>query len=80
MGYKKILCISTEKEHIAYHLFSDEVIPSKINDSVIEFIKPDCELKDMGVDFYTIAENGLDKVYNHGYEKGNDYIKKTKFK
>lgn len=75
LGYKKILCISTEKEPIAYDLFSKEVIPSRINDSVIEFIKPDYDLKEMGVDFYTIAENGLDKVYNHGYEKGIDVLR-----
>jgi hypothetical protein len=24
----------------------------------------------MGVDFYTIAGNGLEDVYNHGREKG----------
>lgn len=75
-GYKNILCICTEKDKVAYDLFSDKEIPSQINGSAIEFIKPDRELKEMGVDFYTITGNGLEEVYNHGYAKGIDYIQK----
>lgn len=73
-GYKNILCISTEKSKVVNDLFSEEEIPSQINGSAIDFVKPDCELKEMGVDFYTITENGLDDVYNHGYKKGLDYL------
>lgn len=75
LGYKKIICISTEKQQVAFDLFSEESIPNKINDSTIEFIKPDCELKEMGVDFYTISVYGLEEVYKHGYAKGLDYIR-----
>lgn len=70
LGYKEIICICTEKEKVAFDLFSDEEVPTRINDSTIRFIKPDHDLKEMGVDFYTIAGNGLEDVYNHGREKG----------
>lgn len=70
LGYKEIICICTEKEKVTFDLFSEEEIPARINDSTIRFIKPDHDLKEMGVDFYTIAGNGLEDVYNHGREKG----------
>lgn len=75
LGYKRIVCISTEKGGVAFDLFSEEMIPDKMGDSTIDFIKPDCELKEMGVDFYTISGDGLEEVYKHGYAKGLDYIK-----
>ena len=70
LGYKEIICICTEKEKVTFDLFSEEKIPARINDSTIRFIKPDHDLKEMGVDFYTMAGNGLEDVYNHGREKG----------
>lgn len=76
-GYKNILCICTEKDKVTYDLFSDKEIPSQINSSTIDFIKPDRDLKEMGVDFYTLTGNGLEEVYNHGYAKGVDYIADT---
>lgn len=75
-GYTNILCICTEKDKVTYDLFSDKEIPSQINNSAIDFIKPDWELKEMGVDFYTITGTGLEEVYNHGYAKGMNYIQK----
>lgn len=78
LGYKNILCISTENDKVRRDLFTDEEVPSQINDSTIDFIKPDRGLKELGVDFYTICENGLDEVYNDGYEKGLDYVMKIK--
>lgn len=75
LGYEHIICICTEKDKVTYDLFSDERIPSRINHSTIDFIKPDSELKEMGVDFYTISEYGLEEVYNHGYAKGIEYIR-----
>lgn len=76
LGYKKIICICSEKDKVYYDLFSNEEIPSLLNGAKIEFIKPDCDLKDMGVDFYTITEDGLNRVYEYGYMTGVDYIKK----
>ena len=30
-----------------------------------DFLKSDCELNEMGVDFYTISVDGLSKVYEN---------------
>lgn len=78
LGAKHILCISTEREKVCFDLFSNEEIPSTLNGSLIEFIKPDCELKEMGVDFYAITKDGLSNVFDYGYRKGLDYITKMK--
>ncbi|WP_288243090.1 hypothetical protein [uncultured Bacteroides sp.] len=73
-GYKNVFTHGVlrafEEKGISFDLFSDEEVPARINDSTIRFIKPDHDLKEMGVDFYTIAGNGLEDVYNHGREKG----------
>lgn len=74
LGFKHILCICPEKNKVAYDLFTEEEIPTQIEGSTIYFIKPDCELKELGVDFYTLTEDGLERVYNHGYEKGIAYL------
>ena len=77
LGYNKILCIAPEKDKVVYDLFSNEEIPSHIGSSAIEFIKPNYDLKELGVDFYTLTWDGLDQVYTHGYEKGLDYLKNS---
>ena len=73
LGYKRIICICTEKQKVTFDLFTEEEIPSVIKGIKIDFIKPDYDLKDMGVDFYNITNNGLEDVYNHGYEKGINF-------
>lgn len=42
--------------------------------TTIHFIKPDYELKDMGVDYYTITGDGLEDAYNYGLAKGLEYL------
>ena len=74
LGYKNIVCICTEKEKVTFDLFSEEEIPSLINGTTIHFIKPDYELKDMGVDYYTITGDGLEDAYNYGLAKGLEYL------
>lgn len=75
LGYRKIVCICNEKEKVTFDLFSEEEIPARINDATIRFIKPDYELKDLGVGHYTITDNGLEDVYNHGLAKGAEYLR-----
>lgn len=75
LGYKKIVCVCPDIGKIVPDLFSDEEIPSQINDAVIDFIKPGDDLKSMGVSSFTVTSEGLDKVFHHGYAKGIAYIR-----
>lgn len=75
LGYKKIIFINTEHDKIFKDLFTEIQIPSEIENANIHIIQPDCNLAELGVDFYSIKENGLQQVFSHGYEKGNTYLK-----
>lgn len=71
---ERIVCICTERERQFFNIFGSEEVPSKVDEICIDFIKPDFELKDVGLDFYSIINDGLEKGYKHGYEKGLSYI------
>lgn len=73
LDFEKIICIGTEVSGITLDLFSDSIIPDKMYDTSIDFIKPDFDLKKIGVDYYSVLENGLEKAFEHGYEKGIEY-------
>ena len=74
---EKIICICTEKGEIFSNIFGQKAIPSQIEGTPIDFVKPDFELKEIGLDFYTITDLGLKDGYHHGYEKGLSYIKES---
>lgn len=71
---QKIICICTEKDKIYSNIFGTEEIPFQIDNIHIDLIKPDFDLKDIGLDFYTITDDGLEKGYEHGYKKGLSYL------
>lgn len=71
---ERIVCICTEREKQFFNIFGNEEVPSQIDGICIDFIKPDFNLKDIGLDFYTISDDGLKNGYKHGYEKGLSYI------
>jgi predicted patatin/cPLA2 family phospholipase len=74
LGYKKIICITTEHDKTRLDLFSDKYIPQRINGTEITFIKPDYNLADIGVDFTKASESGLEKAFHHGVEKAKKYL------
>lgn len=70
----RIICICTEKEKQFFNIFGNEEVPSQMDGICIDFIKPDFELKEVGLDFYSIADYGLENGYELGYKKGLSYI------
>lgn len=71
---KRIVCICTEQEKQFFNIFGNEEVPSQMDGICIDFIKPDFELKEVGLDFYSIADYGLENGYELGYKKGLSYI------
>lgn len=71
---KKTICICTEAENVFSNIFGKEEIVSQMNNIHIDLIKPDFELKGIGLDFYAITDDGLEKGYEHGYKKGLSYL------
>jgi hypothetical protein len=74
-GYQNIIAIATEPGEITKDFFSGEPIGSKWNSSSIYWIKPEVNLKELGVDFTKASEEGVEKVFEYGIEKGNEFIK-----
>jgi len=74
LGYKKIICVSTEHCKTKLDIFSEISIPEKVGDSEIQFIKPDYDLSEIGVDFFKVTDLGIDKAFQHGVEKAKEFI------
>lgn len=73
---ERIICISAEKDKAFTNIFMQEEIPSQIDGVPVDIIKPDIDLKEVGLDFYKISGEGLKAGYIQGYEKGVMYMKK----
>jgi predicted patatin/cPLA2 family phospholipase len=74
LGYKRIICITTEHDKTKLDLFSDKYIPERIDGTEITYIKPDYNLADIGVDFTKVSGTGLEKAFHHGVEKAKDLL------
>lgn len=74
LGYQKILCICTESGPIPPDLFTPGELPTQINGTEIRFIKPEKNLKEMGVDYLSMQENGPQEVFYHGYTLGMNFL------
>ena len=72
-GYQSVIAIATEPE-LYRDLFQQEVIPDRYKGVKIDRIKPDIDLKELGVDFFRATPEGLAAVYQHGLDKGREFL------
>ena len=73
-GYKQVIAISNEPGTFYRDMFGLEIIPENYQGVDIHIIKPDTDLKEMGVDFTNATPEGLLAVYKHGQEKGREFL------
>ena len=69
-----VIAIATETE-LYRDLFQQEVIPDRHKGVNISQIKPDINLKELGVDFFKATPEGISAVYQHGWDKGKKFLK-----
>jgi predicted patatin/cPLA2 family phospholipase len=74
IGYKHLICILTEHDNKKNDMFSANEITNSISKDKIDFIHPDMNLKDIGVDYYNATEETLRHAFLYGYEKGIEYL------
>jgi len=74
LGYSEIVAILTEKGIVNLDFFSASPIQENVGQTSVHFIQPDVELKEWGVDFFSASEEGIERVYQHGLQKGRDFI------
>ena len=73
-GYKRVIAIATEPGNLYRDLFQQEVIPKQHKQVPIHQIQPDTDLKELGVDFFQTTPEGLSAVYQHGLDKGKEFL------
>jgi len=77
-GYKQVIAINNEPGTFYRDMFGQTEIPENYQGVDIHIIKPDTDPKEMGVDFTNATPEGLYLVYQHGQEKGREFIAKWK--
>lgn len=73
-GYKEIIAIFNEPGMLYRDMFQIEEIPGSHDGANIHTIQPDINLVDLGVNFTDASSEGLIAAYQHGEEKGKDFL------
>ena len=74
LGYD-VIVIATEPGPIPYHIFTSETIPEEWNGFRISVVSPERDLREFGVDFLKSTPEGVIRCFNHGLEKGRDFVR-----
>jgi hypothetical protein len=73
-GYQTVIAIATETGKFYRDLFQLEVIPNEYQQVPIHLIQPDINPKDMGVNVFQATPEGITAVYQHGLNKGREFL------
>src|SRR5947209_11241276 len=74
MGYREVIAIATEPGPLYRDIFQSTPIPSNWEGTPIHIIQPDIDPAQQGVDFTSMAEEGMVAVYEYGKEKGREFL------
>ncbi len=74
-GYKNIIAIATEPGDIYKDFFSDKTFNDEVRGSKVYWIKPEENLKNLGVDFTKTTKDGIENVFNYGIAIGDKFIR-----
>jgi hypothetical protein len=77
-GYQETIAISNEPGTMYQDMFHIEPILTHSHGVPIHIIRPDVHLKELGVDFTRATPAGLLAVYQHGHDKGIEFIRQWK--
>lgn len=73
-GYREVIAIATEPGVLYQDIFQSEPVPSAWEDVPIHIIRPDIDPATMGADYTDVTEEGLVAGYEHGMEKGREFL------
>jgi hypothetical protein len=77
-GYQETIAIANEPGTMYQDMFHIDPIPTHDRGVPIHTIRPDVQLKELGVDFTKATPAGLVAVYRHGLDKGLEFVEKWK--
>ncbi|MBW4684086.1 MAG: hypothetical protein KME40_03095 [Komarekiella atlantica HA4396-MV6] len=75
LGCSEVIAVATEPGDLYRDLFQTALVPSSWKDVPIHIIRPDVDLKELGVDFTSATIDGLLIAYQHGENKGKEFIR-----
>jgi hypothetical protein len=73
-GYEEVIAVATEPGTLYTDIFQTTPVPADWQGVPIRLIKPDMDLKELGVDFTSATEAGFIRAYGHGEEKGKEFL------
>ena len=73
-GYTQVIAIATDPGPLYRDIFADQEIPSILKAVPIHIVRPDMNLKEIGVDYTTCTQEGLIAAFAHGLQKGNEFL------
>lgn len=73
-GYKKFIVISTEIGSVYRSIVADQIIPESVDDVPIYVVRPEIDLKEIGVGFTECTNEGLLAGFLHGQEMGRQFL------
>ncbi|MBW4630773.1 MAG: hypothetical protein KME30_02365 [Iphinoe sp. HA4291-MV1] len=73
-GYQEVIAIANEPGIFYRDMFQIEAIPESYKGVSIHIIQPDVDPKEMEVNFTEATVEGLVALYQHGEEKGKEFI------
>ena len=76
LGYSQVIAISPEPREFYVDLFQSKVLPESYRGTTILKIQPQCNLRDMGVDYLAVSDEGFERVYEIGIQAGKDFLRR----
>ncbi len=73
-GYTRVIAIATDPGALYRDIFADQEVPSILRGVPIHIIRPDMNLKEIGVDYTTCTQDGLIAAFEHGLRKGDEFL------
>ncbi len=73
-GYTEVIAISTETGALYRDIFCMQPIPDVLEGTPVRVVRPDFDLKTLGVDFTTCTREGLLAAFEHGVAKGREFL------
>jgi predicted acylesterase/phospholipase RssA len=77
-GYREVIAIATEPGVLYRDIFQSEPVPPVWNGVPVHIIRPDIDPATMGADYTDVSDGGLVAGYEHGREKGREFLKAWK--
>ncbi len=74
-GYQQTIAIANEPGTMYQDMFHIDPVPTHSHNVPIHIIRPDVQLKELGVDFTRATPAGLIAAYQHGLSKGAEFAR-----